>query len=171
LPLQSEHTGSVEAVAGSPHGKLVASGGAGRVVKIWGRGTGVERGALHGHGGPGGAPAVTPGGQPPVSSRGGRGIRLWDVAAGRELPRQPGHAENFHNLLKPAPLVQVTPDGKGLLAWIPGSERHTTVAVFDLASGKEVVAFNDRGRDVTAVAFTADGKQAGGGGRDGRARV
>jgi WD40 repeat protein len=171
LPLLAEHTGSVGAVAVSPDGKRIASGASDRLIKLWDRETGEEVLSLPGHTQGVVALAWAPDGKTLVSSGADRTIRRWDVAAGKELPQQENHQLNFNNLLNPPPRLQVTPDGKRLLAWIPGSERYTTLAMYDLASGKELLRFNDTGRNVTAVVFTRDGKWALTGARDGSLRA
>src|SRR5205085_925578 len=98
-------------------------------------------------------------------------IRLWDVAGGRAWPKQEGHKLNFEKMINAAPVLTVTPDGKRLVAWVLGNERYTTLAVFELATGKELVKFNDRDRDVGCVSFTVDGKKAALGAQDGSVRL
>src|SRR5262249_6892547 len=99
-----------------------------------------------------------------------RSLRLWDTAAGQERPRLPGHAQHLTVLPSTPPALAVTPDGKRLLAWIPG-ERLTTVGVFDLATGQPLLSFNDQGRKVVSLTFSADGKKTAIGAEDGSVRV
>lgn len=93
------------------------------------------------------------------------------MATGKELPRLPGQQQAFTGLINPVPYIIVAPDGKKLLAWVPGNERFTTLTGFDLASGAELLSFNDQGRNIHSVAFSADGKRAATGARDGSVRV
>jgi WD40 repeat protein len=171
LPLQSEHTGAVEAVAVSPDGKLIASGATDRAIKLWNPQTGEEVLTLHGHTLGVIALAFTPDGKTLISSGADRNLRLWDAATGRELPRSEEHKINLENLIQPCPLARVTPDGARLLLWVPGNERYTTLSAFDLKSGKELGSFNDSGRNVATVTFSGDGKLVAVGARDGTVRV
>src|SRR5262249_40080705 len=171
LPLVAEHTGSVKAVAVSADGKVIASGATDRLVKLWDAKTGVESLTLPGHFHGVIALAFAPDGKTLVSSSDDRSIRLWDLTTGKQAPQQEGHLQNCRNLLNPARVAQVTRDGKRLLAWIPGSERYTSVGLFELATGQEVVMFHDRDRKVEGVAFTADGKKAVIGAHDGSVRI
>lgn len=171
VPLLAEHTGAVETVAVSPDGTKVASGASDRTIKIWDRATGAELATMTGHGAEVISVVFSPDNKTLVSSSVDLSIRLWDVATGKELPRSPGQQQSFTGLVKAAPYITLTPDGKKLLAWIPGNERRMSIAVYDLASGAEIALVNDQGRHVHALAFSADGKTAATAGMDGSVRV
>ncbi|MCI0455437.1 MAG: beta-propeller fold lactonase family protein, partial [Gemmataceae bacterium] len=174
LPLSAEHTGSVEAVAVSPDGKLIASGATDRVIKLWDRESGVEVMTLPGHSKGVTGLAFSPDGKTLISGSTDQSIRRWDPKTGKPLPEGEGHRLNFHNLLtlSGVPVLQATPDSKRLVAWVPpDSSRYTTLKLFDLETGKELVSFNDSGRHAASVAFTPDGKKAAVGARDGSVRV
>src|SRR5206468_309052 len=109
--------------------------------------------------------AFSPDGKTLASSGVERDLRLWDVKAGRELPPH----DDLRSLISAPKVLQVTPDSKRLLAWLP-EDRRATVSTFDLATGRQLATFHDTGRTVEAVAFTADGKQAALGARDGSVR-
>src|SRR5439155_1693689 len=158
-PLQAEHTGSVEAVAFSPDGKLIASGATDTTIKVWDRETGVEKFTLTGHSDAILSLTFTPDSKTLISSSVDRSIRMWDAVTGKELPRLPGQQQSFTGLIKPSQYVQMAPDGKKLLAWVPGNERYTTLTGFELATGTEIFSFNDHGRDIRSVAFSANGKR------------
>lgn len=171
VPLLTEHTGAVYAVAFSPDGKLIASGATDKTIKLWDRATGLEKFTLTGHSAPVSSLAFTPDSKTLVTSSEDRSIRLWDMAGGKELPRLPGQQQSFTGLINPVPYLVMAPDGKKLLAWVPGNERYTTLTGFDLATGTEIFSFNDQGRNINSVAFCADGKWAATGARDGSVRV
>lgn len=171
LALQAEHTGSVDAVAVSPDGKLIASGASDRTIKLWDRATGLEVLTIPGHPAAVLALAFSPDGKTLASGGADRAIRLWDVKTGKELPRQEAHDLNMKDLLNPPGLLQFTADGKRLAAWIPANERYTTINLYEVTTGKEVVTFNDAGRNVSAVGFSPDGARAATGARDGTVRV
>jgi WD40 repeat protein len=171
IPLLAEHAGAIETVAVSPDGKWIASGASDKTIKIWDRATGNEVATLAGH-----AEAVinlafTPDSKTLVSSSADRSIRFWDVATAKELPRSPGQQQSFTGMVNPVPYVAPTPDGKRLLVWVPGTERYTSIVSFELASGAEVFSFNDQNRHVDTLSFSADGKFAAAGAKDGSLRV
>jgi len=105
-------------------------------------------------------------------------VKLWDVATGKELPRQPAHQQNFQGLINPIPYFSVAPAGKTVFVWVPGNERYTTLTALDMSSGEELFSFTDpprepkqAGRHILAVSFSADGKVAATGAKDGSVRV
>jgi len=167
IPLAAEHTGAVQTVTVSADGKTIASGGTDRTIKLWDSETGSEKMTLTGHLDDVLSLSFTPDGKTLVSSGADRTIRLWDLATGKELAKKP----SFIGLINAVPYLLVTPDGKKLLAWVPGNERFTTITVFDPATGNEVFSFNDNGRHVFAVAFTPGGDKAALGAKDGSLRI
>jgi WD40 repeat protein len=171
IPLLAEHTGAVESVAFSPDGTKIASGASDRTIKIWDRATGVELATLTGHGEPVISIVFSPDSKTLVSSSADRSIRLWDVTSGNELPRSPSQQQSFTGLINPSPYITLAPDGKKLLAWIPGNDKRMSIGVYDLASGAELSMINDQGRHVHALAFSADGKTTATAGKDGSVRV
>jgi WD40 repeat protein len=170
IPLDSEHAGKLETVAVSPDGKLIASGATDKTIKIWDRVTGSEIVTLTGHAETVINLAFTPDSKTLVSSSADRSIRFWDVIAGKELPRSPGQQQSFTGMMNAVPYVAPTPDGKRLLVWVPGTERYTSIVSFEWATGAEVFSFNDQGRQVDALSFSADGKFAATGAKDGSLR-
>jgi WD40 repeat protein len=101
----------------------------GRVVRRWGaKGTFLDA-------------VLTPDGHAVVSAA-DDGVRLWEVATGRERLRT-----------KRAAIVSCSPDGRVLAA-----AGGTTVRLVDLRTGKEFAQLKGHEAEVRALAFTPDGK-------------
>jgi len=145
------------AVAFSPDGKRILSGGDGRVV-LRDAAAGRLLRALEGHTKAVRAVAFLPDGTSAVSAGLDATIRVWDLATG-----------NARVLTAPAPIqaLAVSPDGKRLLTGDTGG----AVRLWDVAPGEEVLHFSGHEKGVTAVAFTPNGKRAVSGGSDGTVRL
>lgn len=86
------HDCPVYAVAFSPDGKLIASGGADRVVRVWDVATRRDRARLIGHTGFIGSIAFSPDGKTLATTAApdDSGLRLWDISSGRLCATVPG---------------------------------------------------------------------------------
>ena len=148
LPLQVGS--SVNAVAFSPNGQLLASADADGTVRLWDPATGPYGPVLHdssgGHGGVNGV-AFSPDGKLLASADGAGTVRLWDPATGHlaDSPLQAGSSVNG---------VAFSPDGK-LLA---SADADGTVRAWDPATGHPVGSPLQAGSSVNAVAFSPNGK-------------
>jgi WD40 repeat protein len=79
-------SGPVYSVAFSPHGKMLASASADRIIRLWDVATGRQNGKpLTGDKGEVNSVAFSPNGKILASGSDDRTIRLWDVATGREI--------------------------------------------------------------------------------------
>jgi eukaryotic-like serine/threonine-protein kinase len=154
----SGHTDTVTAVAFSPDRKHLASGSLDGVAKVWELGTRLELASFPGHDGGVAGVALSPDARRLASVGKDRSVRVWDTATGKkvfDLAKQtagPG-------------TVAFSPDGR-LLA-VAGNPQAT---LFD-ETGKEVQSFGGHGKDVTAIAFSADGQRVASAGADGTVRV
>jgi hypothetical protein len=78
------HRGGVHHLAFSPDGRLLATGGADRTVRLWDCATGRERHCLVKHADMVGGVAFSPDGKT-LASGGGNTTTLWSIAQGQEL--------------------------------------------------------------------------------------
>lgn len=101
------HAFGVIAVAYSPDGEKLASGGFDGGVKIWDVATGLEPVALAGHAGWVAAVGFSPDGSLLATGSHDHTIKLWDVMTGLEIATLTGHSGNVYS-------VAFSPDGSQL---------------------------------------------------------
>jgi Tol biopolymer transport system component/ferric-dicitrate binding protein FerR (iron transport regulator) len=143
--------GVLQAVAISPNGKTIATGGtAGKdvgEVRLWDAATGAERGVLHGHVGDVIALVFSPDGRW-LATAGSKDnlAKLWDLTAMREVHTLANHVKRVNALA-------FSPDGRTLAT----GSRDGTVRLWDVATGEELRTLASDARDVRALAFSRDG--------------
>jgi WD40 repeat protein len=154
------HWGAVYAVAVSPDGKWVASGGWDCVVRVWDAATLGTRAFLRGHTGPVHAVAFSPDGSLLVSG-GTDGLRLWDLSGPR--------------LTDPQVFALPASDGINAVAFAPDGQHFATahhggsVRLWTVIDGKiqrHSVLAAHADADVRAVAFSRDGETMASGSED-----
>ena len=153
------HVGSVRALAFSPDGRFIVTGGDDRTVRLWDAATGKELRHFVGHGDEIYAVAAARDARRIVSAGRDRVVRVWDGVSGKLLHRLVGHTDAVR-------AVAITPDGKWALSG--GDDR--AVAYWDVATGKQLRSWSIHEGPVTAVALSADGRAALSGSRDGTVR-
>jgi WD40 repeat protein len=99
--------------------------------------------------------ALSPDGRRALSGGQDESLRLWDVAAGRQLHPLAGHSGAVRG-------VAISPDGRRAISC--GDDR--TVRLWDLTAGKELRRLAGHADRVRCVAFSPDGRRALSGGDD-----
>jgi WD40 repeat protein len=155
--------GEVLAVAFSGDGKVLASGGNDRLIRIWDVATGkLLRVLERGHTDSIRCLVFAPDGKRLVSGGNDRSLRIWDPANGRELASLAGHGQ---------PVVSVvwSKDGSRILS----GSTDGTARLWDPEKGKEkqVLLLEPNSGPIFSVALSADGLLAATGGNDKTVRV
>ncbi len=143
------HDCEVEAVAVSPDGGLVASGGADGRIKLWRPDTGREVAVLEGHTAIVCDLAFSPDGARLASGSDDGTVRLWSVATGRELAVLRGHEGEVWS-------VTFSPDG----ARLASGGKDGTVRIWDAHEHQEIAAVTGFAGGIPSLAFASDGRLA-----------
>jgi WD40 repeat protein len=131
------HGAHVDAVAISADGTTLASRGRDSCVRIWSAADGTSRGELRTNSDDG--LTFSPSGSLLLASGNG-GLRVWDVASGRELWTRPNISE----------ASSFTPDGETIVA---GLRESGSMALFDARTGSDIRRIFSRSSYLTSLAF------------------
>jgi serine/threonine protein kinase len=140
------HNDGVLAVAFSPDGREVLSGGADGTVRLWEAQTGREVACMMGHRDKVWAVAFFPDGKRALSAGKDRSVRLWDVERGREIRSFEARTNRS---------LALSPDGKYALT---GSVSDGMVRLWEAETGREKSRLKGHMSWVLAAAFAPSGK-------------
>jgi WD40 repeat protein len=141
------HTkGASGAVAFSPDGRHVLSGGMDGTCVLWEVATGREVRRFSGHNTPVEDVAFSPDGRQALTASQDQTVRLWDVQTGKEIRVLKGHTDTVFR-------VAFSPDGRRALS----GSFDGTMRLWDLESGNELRRFTG---PAVGVAFSPDGRRA-----------
>ena len=158
------HATQVWAVAVSPDGTRIATGGADGLIKLWDAKTLRELRTLEGHTEAVRCVAFSPDGTRLASGGGDGTVRLWRLGGQHKPLVLRGHKEltgltraDGRSIRVSVYAVAFSPDGARLAS--AGGFGDHTVKVWDAATGKELLTLEGHGKSVLAVAFSHDGRR------------
>jgi WD40 repeat protein len=144
------HPASVDSVAFSPDGRLLATAGEDHMVRLWDVATKRRVASLAGHTDIVRQVAFSRDGRLLVSGSWDRSVRLWDVATRRPIAALKGHKYRIH-------AVAFSPDGKTVASGC-NDVRDRTVRLWDVASRRQIALLPGFDGSLHSIAFSPGGK-------------
>jgi dipeptidyl aminopeptidase/acylaminoacyl peptidase len=157
----ARHAEGVSGVAFSPDGKLLATAGCDKMIRLWDLDNDKEVGRFEGHSGHIRTVAFSPDGKLLASAADDNAIFVWDVAARKQVRRVGHHTAKLFTAF-------FSPNGKTLVS--SGFDEH--IGLWDATSGKQLQFFRAHPRVPYGVALAPDGRTlASGGDEEGTIRL
>jgi WD40 repeat protein len=165
--LTLRHKGPVKAMAFAPDGKALATAAESRPAKLWDLATGQEQITLKETLGGVLSIAFAPDGQKLATGSTTGAVKVWDRHTGEQLMAFPGHTDAVGclafspdgKLLAAASGYWSIKDGNPLTRFLPASNKGGQVKLWDLATGKQIAAWQAHSGGVLSMAFHPDGKR------------
>jgi WD40 repeat protein len=145
-----KHEVSVTAIAFSPDGKVLASGGGDQKILVWDVASGQQTTAfkdLKDNGGAVWSVAFSPDGKTLASAGASPTIKLWNVATGQNSATLGGHEGSIY-------IVTFSPDGRMLAS----ASDDSTIKLWEVASGQNLATLKGHTGAADSVAFAPGGK-------------
>ncbi|MCU0537316.1 MAG: DnaJ domain-containing protein [Hydrococcus sp. Prado102] len=157
------HTHSVNAIAISKDGKLFASAGRDRTIKLWQLSTEQALFTLKGHSDSIRCIAFSPDSNYLVSGSDDRTLKIWDLKTKNVRTLGSWFSGHTDEVLA----VAISPDGKIIVS----GSADKTLKIWDLNTGKELDTLSGYSAQISSVAISPDGKKLIGGGLEKQLRI
>lgn len=142
------HNASVNSVAISPDGKILATGSDDNSAKIWDLQSGNVILTLKGHNASVNSIAFSPDGKRLATASIDNTAKTWDIGKGKTLSTFIGHKSYVSS-------IAFSPDGK----YLATGSGDKTAKIWDAETGKEIRTLNGHIATVSGIAFSPDGKK------------
>ena len=146
------HTARVYDVVFSPDGRLVATAAYEHTARLWNTGSGLEVKRLD-HSSIVNGVAFSPDGRL-VATASGDGIRVWDVASGKDT----GRSYRDRKLSNTVVSVAFSPDGQLMVSTSMSGELDSAFTLWDTVSGKKAKTLGTPRCISPSVTFSPDGR-------------
>jgi WD40 repeat protein len=152
------HSEGILAMAVSPNGRLILTGGLDNTARLWDVATGHLIRTFVGHLGAVSAVAFSNDGRFAMTGSADTKIQLWEVATGQSIRTFSGHSDAVAS-------VVISRDGRFALSGgrtdqTLDRQRNDTLILWDVATGRKIRGFDTEIWEIRSVALSPDGRLA-----------